>query len=593
MKILNILFKTFILCFLSGLLLSACGYSRGSGDSNVQVLVSWTDESTDSAIPVTNLRMVKIATRATNSTSPLTSTTVVVNGTLTNVSDIKVWWSTEDNFATATQVGEKDSPAVDEAYTITLTGAGNASGFLYYTISIPDGQSGTYSMSVLSIAGTDADFIPLPQSTASRNITGSTESKELPWSFKTGGAIHTVPAIGNDGTIYVSSDDHFLYAINPDGTKKWSYETGDVLSSPAIGSDGTIYVGSNDRQLYAINPDGTLKWVYPTFSLLVSSPAIGIDGTIYFGGPDLDITLYPICGELIAVQFSHLYAITPSGTLKWSIALSGRMDSSPAVGTDGIIYVGTDGDIDFDKVYDCGKFVSPGIGRVTVPASNADPNYPVNGHLYAIYPTHGTIKWDFKTLGDVNSSPAIGSDGTIYVGSDAYDRVFDIDGNVTSISKPQTIGYLYAINPSGTLRWLYDRSFGLYGDVDSSPAIGSDGTIYVGSDKNDVFALNPNGTLKWVYPTRGDVNSSPAIDSEGMIYVGSDDKRLYALNPDGTLNWVLETGDKVNSSPAIGNDGTIYIGSDDGNLYAVAGNGALSDSPWPKFHHDLKNTGRK
>ena len=37
------------------------------------------------------------------------------------------------------------------------------------------------------------------------------------------------------------------------GTLKWKYDTGDeVRSSPVIGEDGTIYVGSDDRCLYAI-----------------------------------------------------------------------------------------------------------------------------------------------------------------------------------------------------------------------------------------------------------------------------------------------------------------------------------------------------
>ena len=37
------------------------------------------------------------------------------------------------------------------------------------------------------------------------------------------------------------------------GVLKWKYTTGkDVDSSPAIGSDGTVYVGSDDHNLYAI-----------------------------------------------------------------------------------------------------------------------------------------------------------------------------------------------------------------------------------------------------------------------------------------------------------------------------------------------------
>ena len=65
--------------------------------------------------------------------------------------------------------------------------------------------------------------------------------------------MYSSPVIGSDGTIYVGSDDHNLYAINPDGSKKWNFKTRfEVSSSPAIGSDGTIYVGSEDNYLYAI-----------------------------------------------------------------------------------------------------------------------------------------------------------------------------------------------------------------------------------------------------------------------------------------------------------------------------------------------------
>jgi outer membrane protein assembly factor BamB len=140
----------------------------------------------------------------------------------------------------------------------------------------------------------------------------------------------------------------------------------------------------------------------------------------------------------------------------------------------------------------------------------------------------------------------------------------------------------------GTLKW----SFPTGDDVYSSPAIGSDGTIYVGSKDNKLYAINPDGTLKWSFNTGGWVWSSPAIGSDGTIYVGSYDNKLYAINPDGTLKWSFTTGSSVSSSPAIGSDGTIYVGSCDYKLYAIYGSGTLANTPWPKFHHDLKNTGR-
>ncbi len=108
------------------------------------------------------------------------------------------------------------------------------------------------------------------------------------------------------------------------------------------------------------------------------------------------------------------------------------------------------------------------------------------------------------------------------------------------------------------------------------------------------YAINPDGTQKWAFLTIGIVFSSPAIGANGTIYMGSWDMFFHAINPDGTLKWEFLTGGTVNSSPAIGTDGTLYVGSADGNLYAIHGSsgGLSSDAPWPLFHHDLQHTGQ-
>ncbi len=227
------------------------------------------------------------------------------------------------------------------------------------------------------------------------------------------------------------------------------------------------------------------------------------------------------------------------------------------------------------------------------PPSNADPSRPVNGHLYAFNPD-GTLKWDFKTLGYVISSPAIGSDGTIYVGSRYPLKFYGADQSTLLDESSAATGFVYAINPDGTLRCIID----LFGSVDSSPAVGGDGTIYAGSDNFHVYALDPNCSLnlwpiRWVEPTRDKVKSSPAIASDGLIYIGSNDKSLYAFNPDGTEELRFDAGGSVNSGPSIGPDGTIYFSSSDNKLNALFGAKGLADTPWPKFRHDLKNTGRK
>ena len=50
------------------------------------------------------------------------------------------------------------------------------------------------------------------------------------------------------------------------GTEKWSFETGDdVYSSPVIDVDGTVYVGSLDHKVYAIDGEtGEKTWEFET-----------------------------------------------------------------------------------------------------------------------------------------------------------------------------------------------------------------------------------------------------------------------------------------------------------------------------------------
>jgi outer membrane protein assembly factor BamB/serine/threonine protein kinase len=257
------------------------------------------------------------------------------------------------------------------------------------------------------------------------------------------------------------------------------------------------------RSPYVGSQVNTVKWSYPTGDLVLSSPAIGSDGTVYVGSSD-----------------KKLYAINPDGSLKWSYTTGDEIYSSPAIGSDGTVYVGS---------YD--------------------------GKLYAINPD-GSLKWSFHTGDCVSSSPAIGNDGTVYVGS------LDMK--------------LYAINPDGSLKWSYPIKWDPFtGNVSSSPAIGKDGTVYVGSYDEKLYAINPDGSLKWSFPTGFWVMSSPAIGSDDTVYVGSCDEKLYAINPDGSLKWSYTTGGWIHATPAIGSDGTVYVGSDDNNLYAINADGGL------------------
>ena len=88
------------------------------------------------------------------------------------------------------------------------------------------------------------------------------------------------PALALDGTIYVKANDGYLYALDPaDGTTRWRTNVNSVNSyaSPIVAPDGTIYQGTltPDNRLYAVNPDGTLKWTYTASGgMEVATPAI-------------------------------------------------------------------------------------------------------------------------------------------------------------------------------------------------------------------------------------------------------------------------------------------------------------------------------
>ncbi|MBU1625915.1 PQQ-binding-like beta-propeller repeat protein, partial [bacterium] len=184
---------------------------------------------------------------------------------------------------------------------------------------------------------------------------------------------------------------------------------------------------------------------------------------------------------------------------------------------------------------------SPAIGTDDTIYITSNDFINSKGKLCAINPS-STLKWTYQTSNELYSHPSIGADGTIY-----------------AMSQNKS---LYAINPDGTLKWnnSYSNNFWSY------LAIGGDGTIYVGSDYGTkLYAINPNnGTLKWTFATPDyDFVHSPVISADGTIYCGCDGTKIYAINPNGTLKWSYIVGDTVSSLPVIEQDGTLYVGTYD------------------------------
>lgn len=331
------------------------------------------------------------------------------------------------------------------------------------------------------------------------------------WTYPTSGDITASPIISPDKTIIVGSHDGSLYAINPDGSLNWSLPLGKpIRTSPAIAEDGTIYVSAGSN-LFAIEPDGSnIRWSYPTTSTIFSSPLIaGHYGIIVVGSAD-----------------GTLYAIRPDGTSAWTFPTGSDINySSPAIGKDGTIYIGSD------------------------------------GYLYAIT-AEGILRWRQPTDNSSNSTPTIGPDGTIYIGS----------------AWSSTFGYLYAFEPDGTP--IPGFPFRVDGAISSSPTLSHNGTMIFIGTSGGTYAVHSNGSsIAWSHPTSGTISSSPTLDKDGKLYVGSEEGKTYVLS---STNGLLLASFPNHGEPPLGNvsmssiaiapNGTSYVGTNDNNLYAIIEN---------------------
>jgi outer membrane protein assembly factor BamB len=342
------------------------------------------------------------------------------------------------------------------------------------------------------------------------------------------------PTVGADGTIYVGNARFPVCAIDPaTGATRWcdTDQEGRLAdrSSPAVADEGTVYIGTRDNDLWAIQPQASpvaqVLWRQKvcTDGDVTTSPAIGADGVIYMGSDSLNAGWF--------------FAMCPGATqqVKWCTKLGGGVKNvSPALSPDGAtVYVTTRGTTlhALDAATGAERW-----RRLVERRPNAArwPNYtpvvsPATGNVYLGFDEglfevtpDGTVRLLFATDREkMESPPALGADGTLYVGA--------------SRGSSSTF---YAIRPDGSLRWSYALPRGPGRFRNNQAVIGAGGSVYV-AVKNTVYAFAPdgdgsgNGVVLWRFDEATSVyQSSPIIGAPGRLYVGSGDRLapvLYAI----------------------------------------------------------------
>ena len=355
-------------------------------------------------------------------------------------------------------------------------------------------------------------------------------------------------AIGYDGTLYFGSNDGLIYALDPilevvhapyplqlpllNPNNGYMTSPKSIYTTPAIAPDGTLYIGSNEGYLFALEPIyGTIKWSYNAGYPLQSSPIIDASsGSIYFGA-----------GYSVFAIGDAGFSAYP----KWlaPFQTQGQVNSSPVLGSNGYLYFGSsDG-----NVYSIDSFTGLLIWTYS-PSPSPPPIRPIytsaaidvsgnviigngsymNGILYCIDGTTGLDVW---SVGGISFDP---SGGPIY-------NTVAIKDDTIYLS---TIAYVFAINRTdGTVKGKYFGESFYY----TSPVIDASGTLFVGciNAKPDVpngtplqygilLSLTDNGasfTENWRFKiTEGEARPAPPVlDNNKTIYISTTDNNIYAI----------------------------------------------------------------
>jgi outer membrane protein assembly factor BamB len=303
----------------------------------------------------------------------------------------------------------------------------------------------------------------------------ATQPGQKLWEFTTGGPVYSSPAVTTDGTVYIGSDDHKVYALDgATGAKRWEFDTGaEVKLAPVIGADGAVFVRPAFKPLYALD-GATGQKLRESWG--DSLPMVAADGTLVTVGES---------GTRVRALDGATW------TERWAYQSISAHDLR-----------GIDARGDVYLYYFAGW-------------------PPVTSGLLALEGRTGKALWS-RSETDFDS-PVIGGNGTLYILGESPQVI----GPAGVVYARASGGKLYALEGTTGIR---HREYQIGGEITGTPALAADGTLYLGSSDQKLYALEAaTSKTLWTFRTGGEIWSSPAIGPGGAVIVGSLDKKVYAL----------------------------------------------------------------
>ena len=249
------------------------------------------------------------------------------------------------------------------------------------------------------------------------NLANGTERWRYPEKADTKISFYAAPVLTEDGQLIQGGYNKTLYSLNVDTRQtNWTYTAAsDVFVAQPLVAGNMVYAPNSDTALYAVDKTGALVWKANGEHAFWSTPVS--DGTLIYA----------------ASMDHHVYAFKQeNGSQVWkSDDLGGALTGKPALDPKGVMYIGTLGKKEDSKMMALdaasGKVLWQTSAKGWVWASPVISGELVifsdmNGNIYAVEATSGTIKWqiqpDTTGKGAITAAPVVNED-TLYFASQA------------------------------------------------------------------------------------------------------------------------------------------------------------------------------
>ena len=298
---------------------------------------------------------------------------------------------------------------------------------------------------------------------------------EVVWEYMIQSHVPGPIVVDQHGDYHLHAMDGYLHMVTKDGKQSYRpVQVGEPLgyAAPIVDGWGNTLISGYNGGLIRVNAQGQkdAKPYFRTRAKLDSSGVIA-GSVLYIGSED---------GYLFAIDLDDA-----GGRLLWDQSkevgyAGGFLNSSPAIGADGIIVVATRAE-----------------------------------KLLGFHST-GEVAWTAYMPGQLLGSPVIDANGNIYVGASMSTR----QGNR---------GYLVCVDGvSHKIRWQFETD----DMIESTPCIGNDGTIYFGDNSGWLYALNSHGDKKWSAKFEAGIRSAGTIAAPKLLTFALDDDVLVAVRCD-------------------------------------------------------------